>query len=308
MEKTIKPVNVGQIEAYLNTAGIPFMVEGDRETSVIGFSSLSHYRDNTVTWINAKKTDIELPKDISICVVQEGVEIQAEAKIISPNSKATFFSILERFWGTGEEENEPAIGEGSVIGPNVRIGENVKIGCNCSIRGEIYIGDGTTIGDNVVIRNRVEIGRNCTIQSLVAIGEDGYGYREDEGHIKTMNKHFGGVVIEDDVFIGGHTNITRGTIDDTVIKKGTKIAQTTLIAHNDYIGENVAIVCAQLFGSVTVGDNAYVSSSIIRNQSKIGSGSIVGMGSVVTQDVEDHKVVMGLPAKVVRDSRQQGKL
>ena len=164
------------------------------------------------------------------------------------------------------------------------------------------------IEDNVVIRNRVSIGCNCIIQSLAVIGIDGYGYFEDASQMKTMLRHFGGVVIEDRVFIGSHTNIARGTIDDTVIRSGTKIAPSTHIGHNNYIGENAAIICSQLFGSVQVGDNAYVTASVVRNQKKVGKNVVVGMGSVVTKDVEENRVVLGVPAREIRVNDGKEKL
>ena len=252
-----KPVNVKQIESFLKNTNLPFCICGDPEETVSGFSSLPRYREGTITWINSSEKLSALPSHVSVCVVQEGVQMAANTQIISPKSKAVFFSILENFWGDGPDDNTPAIGSGTVIGPNVQLGDHVRIGCN------------------------------CTIQSLSVIGEDGYGYAEDESHIKTMVKHFGGVSIGDNVFIGCHTNIARGTIDDTVIESGTKIAPDTTISHNDYIGKNASILCAKLYGSVVIGDNAYVSTCIVRNLVKVGSNAIVGMGSVVTKDIED---------------------
>lgn len=306
MERKTKLVKISEIENYLKEKRLDFKIDGDKEETISGFSSLDHYQKNTLTWIKSQKNVSRKQLDIFACVVQKDVEIEARVKIISENSKAVFFSILEKFWGDRDERD--IIGKGSVIGSSVQLGDRVQIGCNCSITGDICIGDGTIIGDNVVIKNKVHIGRNCIIQSLTVIGEDGYGYSEDEAHVKTMIKHFGGVSIEDDVFIGSHTNIARGTIDNTVIKKGVKIAPSTHIGHNNYIGENAAVVCAQSFGSVRIGDNAYVSSSVIRNQSKIGSNAIVGMGSVVLKDVEDNKVVIGSPARVIRENSGKEKL
>ncbi len=301
-------VNVKEIKSFLEKEGLPFSIHGDLEKTVTGFSSLPRYQEGTITWNNSKKKLSEFPPHVSVCVVQEGTCMESETQIISPNSKAVFFSILEHFWGDEQDDDIPVIGSGTMISHNVQLGENVRIGCNCSLIGDISIGDGTVIGDNVVIRNRVHIGRDCTIQSLTVIGEDGYGYSEDESHVKTMIRHFGGVTIGDNVFIGNHTNIARGTIDDTIIGSGTKIAPSTHIGHNNYIGENVSIVCAKLFGSVVVGNNAYISSCIVRNQIKIGSNAIVGMGSVVTKDVADNKVVMGAPAKVIRENSGKEKL
>ncbi len=301
-------ITVKQIITYLDEKGFPYVVQGNSAETVCGFSSLSRYRKGTITWINSPRKNFQPAVPVSVCIIQEGADLCTAAKIITPQSKAVFFSVLEHFWPDIYDNDMPDIGSGSVIGPNVHIGENVKIGCNCSISGNVTIGSGTVIADNVVIRNRVTIGSNCVIQSLTVIGEDGYGYSEDDHHIKTMIKHFGGVSIGDNVFIGSHTNIARGTIDDTVIECGTKIAPSTHIGHNNYIDKNASIICSKLFGSVTVGENAYISASTVRNQAKIGKDAIVGMGSVVTTDVEANKIVVGVPAKVIRENSGKEKL
>lgn len=300
-----KEVTVRQMADYIKDIAIHCEIYGNFNEVVVGFSSLSRYKANTITWL--KKAGMRIPHRVAVCVVQQGVEAEADVKIVCSNSKEVFFSIIKKFWGDTDQESS-RIGDGTVIGENVRLGEHVRIGCNCSIRGNVQIGDYTTIGDNVVIKNRVLIGNRCDIQSLTVIGEDGYGYFEDENHVKTMIEHFGGVVIGDNVFIGSHTNIARGTIDDTVIGEGVKIAPSTHIGHNNYIGENSAIVCSKLFGSVEIGENTYIASSVIRNQIKIGNNVIVGMGSVVTKDVAENKVLIGAPAKIIRENSGKEKL
>lgn len=281
---------------YLESESMVFQFRGDLQVLVEGFSSAANYKENTVTWFKTSQVKGNNKKEpIALVVLQEGCEAEAKAVIEAQNSKAIFFHIIEHFFAEGKPEM--AIGKGTIIGSDVKLGENVVIGNNCSIEGNIEIGEGTHIADNVVIRNRVRIGRYCNIQSLTVIGEDGFGYSEDGSHKKTMIRHYGGVIIGDEVFIGSHVNIARGTIDDTVIGNGVKIAPTTHIGHNNVIGNDVTIICSQLFGSVHVEDNAYITSSVIRNQCRIGEDAVVGMGSVVTKNVEQKKTVIGVPAK-----------
>lgn len=298
-----KRVSVKQIENYLDEISVNYKIYGDLDLEIEGFSSALKYKNNTITWLRGK--GMEVPFAIAVCVVPFGVEVETKVKIECSNPRTVFFSILKRFWSNAEEM-DLYIGEGTVIGENVRLGEHVQIGCNCTIKGDIQIGDYTIIGDNVVIKNKVKIGNRCDIQSLVVIGEAGYGYFEEECHVKTMIEHFGEVVIGDNVFIGSHTNIARGTLDDTVIESGVKIAPSTHIGHNNYIKKNSVIICSELFGSVEVGENTYITASVIRDQIKIGNNVIVGMGSVVTKDVEDNKVLIGAPAKVIRENDEKG--
>ncbi len=298
----MQKVEFKQIEDYLTKCRFEFRIEGDKNIIVEGFSSITNYKEETMTWLKDEKilNNTNRKDNILLCIVQEGNEIAARTKIISKASKTVFFSVINEFWNDIDEE-APQIGQGTIIGRQVQIGENVQIGNNCSLSGKVIIGDNTVIGDNVVIRNRVNIGNDCQIQSMVVIGEDGYGYTEDTNHQKKMIKHYGGVCIGNEVFIGSHVNIARGVIDDTVIEDGVKIAPSSHIGHNGHIEKNASIVCSKLFGSVGVGENAYIASSVIRNQIKIGENTVIGMGSVVTKDVDSDKVVYGNPAKVIRN-------
>lgn len=293
-------VTLQEIETFLKQEKLEYRVQVAGEVTVQGFSSLDHYQPGTLTWIkSADRWNAGMP-ELSLCIVQEGVDISLPNQIICHNSKAVFFSLIEHFFAVQEEE-EP-IGRNTVIGSHVRLGRNVRIGHNCSITGDVVIGDDTVISDNVVIKNRVRIGKRCTIQALTMIGEDGFGAYEEENHRKVMIRHYGGVTIGDDVFISSHVDIERGTIDDTYIGDGTKIAPCTLIAHNSRVEKDAMLICSHLYGSVHVGENSWVVGSIVKNQCNVGDNTIIGIGSAVTRDIEDGKVAVGIPAKVIREN------
>jgi len=283
---------------YLISEGFDCKSNINDEDIIGGFSSLNNYKSGTVTWIkNLDKLTDSLNSEYTL-VISDSFYNNAPYSIISvPNAKRAFFMVIEHFWG--EERSYESIGQYTYIGENVKIGKGVCIGNNCSISGDVTIGNNCHISDNVVIKNKVIIGNNCDIQGLVVIGEDGFGSFE-ENHIQTMIKHYGGVVIGNDVFIGSHTNIARGTIDDTVIGNGVKIAPSSHIGHNNVIDRNVTFICSQSYGSVHIKENAYIVGSIIRNQCTIGENSIVGMGSVVTKDVDSNVTVIGAPARVMK--------
>ena len=120
-----------------------------------------------------------------------------------------------------------------------------------------------------------------------------------------MVTHFGGVQIGDNVFIGSHVNIARGTIDDTIIHNGVKIAPSTHIGHNNNIGENATIICSNLYGSVRIGNDSYITASTIQNQCVIGSHTVIGMGSLVTRDIPDNVIAFGIPAKVQKENNSE---
>ncbi|MCH5248893.1 MAG: hypothetical protein J1E98_03125 [Lachnospiraceae bacterium] len=297
-------ISVENILEYLGQNGYDVQYEGSKDLVLEGYCQLDRLKNNSITWIKNVAEDnlYDFSEFINGVVVTDkkvsyvGEEI---GFIITNAPKAVFFTILNYFFT--ETDLEQRIGVNTVIGDRVIIGENVVIGNNCSIVGNIIIGDNTIISDNVVIKNHVVIGKNCEIQALTVIGEDGFGCFERENNQKVMIRHHGGVNIGNDVFIGSHVNIARGTIDDTVIENGVKIAPSTHIGHNNHIEQDAIVICAQLYGSVHVGENAYVVGSIVRNQCSIGENTMVGMGSVVTHSIEENKVAIGAPAKVIRE-------
>lgn len=291
-------VRVQDIIDYLCSAGHTVSYGGNVDAEVSGFSSLSNYKPGTVTWVKSEGSleSIDEITNVQAVIVEQGVRVPFKNAIITDRSKAAFFSVLEEFFSS--QDNMPRIGEGTYISSSVKLGEHVRIGHNCTLDGNITIGDGTIVYNNVVIVNSAAIGKNCIIQSGVSIGHDGFAYTEDTNHKKTMVKHYGGVEIGDDVYIGSNTCIERGTIDNTIIGSGTKIDMCCLVGHNSVIGDNCAMVAgSMLLGSVKLENNSYIASALIRNQCKVGENGFVGLGSVVTKDVPRNATVVGVPAK-----------
>lgn len=170
---------------------------------------------------------------------------------------------------------------GALIGPEAVIGDRVYIGAGVKIQGEVYIGDDAVIRENAVI------------------GADGLSTDRDENGRALTMPQFGGVTLEDGVQIGALTVIARGAIDHTVIRRGSKIDNSTFISHNVIIGEDVFVVGETImFGSSSAGDKSYISGgAVIRDGRHIGAGAKVGMGAVVVRDVPARSVVKGNPAK-----------
>lgn len=291
---------------FLEEEGIPFSFSGDGETEVEGFSSLGHYHPGSFTWVKDTKN---IPKDmdlsrITLTFAAETADVGSARNIIrSPESKRAFFSTIEHFYS--QEEVRPAVGRFTYISPEVKLGKNVRIGHNCTLDGDITIGENTVIWNNVVIVNRVRIGRDCFIQSGTIIGHDDYAYTEDADHRKRMIKHYGGVVIGDDVWLGKNVCINRGTIDDTVLEDGVKIDDLCQISHNCILKEDAALAYpCSLGGSTYVGRNGYISGAIVRNQCTIGDNAFVGMGAVVVKDVPPGETVVGNPARPLVRKRE----
>lgn len=226
-----------------------------------------------------------------------GIEIPSGIAVIEcENPRLAFARCVKVFFSKSTQ----------VIGvhPTAVIEEGVYIHPTASIGAHCYIGSNTTVGENSIIFSNVtilcptNIGANVNINSGTVIGADGFGYEKNaEGKYEKF-PHLGGVVIEDDVDIGANTCIDRGVLNNTVIRAGAKIDNLVHVAHNCDIGEGAMVIaCTMLGGSVKIGSGSWIApASTIINQKIIGDQAIVGLGSLVTKDVENGQTVMGAPA------------
>lgn len=135
-----------------------------------------------------------------------------------------------------------SIGKGTVVYPQVYIGRNVSIGEDCVL----YPG--------VRIYHECSIGNRCTLHANVVVGSDGFGFApQPDGSFKKINQ-IGNVVIEDDVEVGANTTIDRATMGSTFIRRGVKLDNLVMVAHNVEIGEHTVVAAQAGFaGSARIG-------------------------------------------------------
>jgi UDP-3-O-[3-hydroxymyristoyl] glucosamine N-acyltransferase len=216
--------------------------------------------------------------------------------IFVSNPRLDFLRCVKKFLPINDNlENHSS----SIILTN-KIGKNFSIGPFSYISKNVIIGNNVRIYGNVFIYDNVIIGNNVTINASTVIGTDGFGYERNSDMELEKFPHIGGVQIQDNVEIGSNTCIDKGTLEKTIIGKGTKIDNLVHIAHNVKIGQNCAIIANSLIGgSCIIKNNVYISmSSTIRDKITIGNNAIIGMGSVVTKDVSKNSTVFGVPAKL----------
>ncbi len=119
---------------------------------------------------------------------------------------------------------------GIQLGNQVVIGRNTILSCKgASPGGTIHIGDRTNIAMNCVIHSeeKVEIGRNVLIAAYTyIIGGGNHSFEERDMPILdqfSMNK--GGVVIEEDAWLGARVTVT----DGVTIGRGSVIGACALV-------------------------------------------------------------------------------
>jgi UDP-3-O-[3-hydroxymyristoyl] glucosamine N-acyltransferase len=192
-------------------------------------------------------------------------------------------------WGihpTASVDPAANVHEETYIGPFTYVGR-ADIARGAIIYGHVHIYDGVRIGENTIIH------------AGTVIGADGFGYLRAADDSVASFPHVGGVDIEDDVEIGANTCIDRGSLGNTIVRRGAKIDNLVHIAHNVVVGRDAFVIAnAMIGGSTVLGDGSWISpSATLRDAIRIGRGSTVGLGAVVTKDVPDAEVWAGTPAR-----------
>ena len=205
------------------------------------------------------------------------------------------------------------IGRNVAIGPRAILGEHVQVGDETTIAAGSVIGDNATIGSqcridaNVTIYAHTTLGDRVIVQSGAVLGSEGFGYVRDSqtGHYEQFPQ-VGRLVIEDDVEIGANSTIDRGALDETRIRRGTKIDNLVHVGHNVQIGQDVVIAAQTgLSGSATIEDNVIIGGQVgIADHVRIEAGAILGAQSgIPTKKVIRGKGVVfwGTPARPIRE-------
>lgn len=119
---------------------------------------------------------------------------------------------------------------------------------------------------------------------------------------RVLFRHYGSVVIEDNVYIGANAVIQRGRIDETVIGKGSMISSLCVVGANTIIGQNCTItIQAGISGSARIGNRCWIGiGAKIRDYVSICDDVFVGMGAVVTKDINEPGIYVGNPCRFLR--------
>ena len=153
-------------------------------------------------------------------------------------------------------------------------------------------------GEHVVLGPRVVIGDRVHVGDSSVIGRPGFGWVTGPDGKVSQTPHLGGVVIEDDVYIGAHCTIDAGVLGPTVIRRGVKIDAHVHVGHNCEIGEGTMVAAQSGFaGSVKIGTGVLVGGQVgIADHVTIGEGARIAAKSGVIGDVPAGAVVAGYPA------------
>ncbi len=119
---------------------------------------------------------------------------------------------------------------------------------------------------------------------------------------RVLFRHYGRVVLEDNVYVGANAVIQRGRIDDTVIGKGTMISSLCVVGANTIIGQNCTLtIQSGVSGSARIGNRVWLGiGAKVRDYVSICDDAFVGMGSIVTKDITEPGIYAGNPCRFLR--------
>ncbi len=300
-------ISADQMIKHLTKEGYGIDCFGNEERSIDGYCSLYDLSDNSITWVKEleylDKSSLDDHKNMIVIVNFEPVGRRTDeiTYLVCKNPKSVYFELLLTFFSSSSIAL--SIADTACV-ESENYGEGLSVGHHSYVCADVVIGRNVKIANNVTIECPTIIGDNTNIGSGTVIGSSGYGYFKTPSGIQKKVPHFGGVRIGSNVDIGANVCIDRGTLGDTIIKDNVKIDNLCHIAHNVLIEDNCFVIAlSMLGGSVHLCEDAYIAPGVlVINQATIGRRSLVGLGAVVTKDVEEGKVVVGIPAKAIRDN------
>ena len=191
------------------------------------------------------------------------------------------------------------------IDAGVKIGKDTTIMPNTHIHGATEIGEGNVIGPNTIIRD-TKIGNHCKVLASVlegAILEDDV----DMGPFARLRK---GAHLKSHVHMGNF-----GEVKDSTLEEGVKMGHFSYIG-NAKIGANTNIgagtVTANYDGEnklpTEIGEDVFIGvDTMLVAPLKLGDGARTGAGAIVTKNVAEDTLVVGMPARPIKKVERKKK-
>jgi len=208
----------------------------------------------------------------------------------------------------------------------VRLGEGVSFGAHVVVHAGTVIGDGCSVEDHAVLGKRPRLARHSSAGGEVGALRLDAGVSVGAGAVVFAGASIGAqAIVGDQAFvrerssIGERSVIGRGSVVDNDVRIGARVrVQTNVYLTAFSLVEDDVFVGP---GALTTNDHTMARhgpgmqtrGATLRRACRVGGGAVltpgveigeeafVAAGAVVTRDVPARAVVMGVPARVVRE-------
>lgn len=193
--------------------------------------------------------------------------------------------------------------DGYYVSENARIEAGAYIEPGCLIGHHVTLGRHAVILKGAVIRH-THAGEHFLANEYAVTGACGFTMADDGNGNKIRIPSLGGVKIGNNVEVGVHCNISRGSGGDTVLEDSVKLDAFVHIGHDARLMKNAEVTAGAVVGGfVGIQENAFIGiNASVRNRIEIGRGAFVGMGAAVTKNTGPGMIVAGNPAKPLAKS------
>ncbi len=191
------------------------------------------------------------------------------------------------------------------IDAGVKIGKDTTIMPNTYLHGATEIGEGNVIGPNTIIRDS-KIGNRCKILASVLEGAT----LEDDVDMGPFARLRKGAHLKSHVHMGNF-----GEVKDSTLEEGVKMGHFSYIG-NAKIGANTNIgagtVTANYDGEnklpTEIGEDVFIGvDTMLVAPLKLGDGARTGAGAIVTKNVAEDTLVVGMPARPIKKVERKKK-
>jgi len=205
-----------------------------------------------------------MPEIHPTAIVYEGTALGAGVRVLEYAVVGKQPSLSARSTAKREPLPPAVVGDGTVVSTGAIVFAGSRIGARC------------IVGDQACIRERVELGDDCVLGR--------------------------GSLIENDTTVGAGTRIQADAYVTaySTLEEDVFIAPCVVTTNDDFMGRTEQR--KELMKGPTIRRGARVGGgAILCPGVEIGEEAFVGAGAVVTKDVPPRVVVVGSPARVLRD-------
>jgi UDP-2-acetamido-3-amino-2,3-dideoxy-glucuronate N-acetyltransferase len=221
---------------------------------------------------------------------------------------------------------ESRVSAGPVLGDGVRLGEGIVFGAYVVVHDGTVLGDECVIGDHAVlgkrpllaahsrahgevgpveIAARASIGTGAVVFAGASVGAEALvgdqSFVRERSTIGPQSVIGRGSVVDNDVHVGARVRVQTSVYLTafTLVEDDVFIGPGALTTNDDTMGRHGPELPARgatLRRACRVGGGAVLVPGV-----EIGEEAFVAAGALVTRDVPARAVVMGVPARVVRE-------